>query len=115
MKKALITIFSISVTAGTLFLTYSQLKDYLIKKQLKYWAEESKKQKKDLSELQLKQLKEELEKLYLWEIKLLANYWGKANAQAGEKELAPMIKKIKEKKILERTKLKSIDGILFGT
>lgn len=115
MKKALIAIFSISVTAGTLYLTYSQLKDYLIKRLVKSWTEEAKKQKKELNEEQIKQLKEELDKLYLWEVKLLAKYSEKAILRAPEKEIAPMIEKLKEKKILERADLKPVDTILFGT
>lgn len=115
MKKALIAVFSISLTAGTLYLTYSQLKDYLIKKLVKSWVEEAEKQKKELIEDQIKKLKEELGKLYLWEVKLLANYSEKAIERASEKELAPMIAKLKEKKILERADLKPVDVILFGT
>lgn len=115
MKKALIAVFSISLTAGTLYLTYSQVKDYFIKKLVKSWVEESKKQKKELNEEQIKQLKEELDKLYLWEVKLLANYSEKAIGGASEKELAPLIAKLKEKKIMEKADLKSVDTILFGT
>lgn len=115
MKKALITVFSISLTAGTLYLTYSQVKDYFIKKLVKSWIEESKKQNKELSEEQIKSLKEELDKLYLWEVKLLSNYSEKAIQRASEKEIAPMIAKLKEKKILERADLKAVDVILFGT
>lgn len=115
MKKALIAVFSISVTAGTLYLTYSQLKDYFIKKLVKSWVEETKKQKKDLNEEQIKQLKEELDKLFLWEVKQLANYSEKAIQHAPEKEIAPMIAKLKEKKILEKANLKAVDTILFGT
>jgi len=115
MKKALIAIFSISVTAGTLYLTYSQLKDYLIKKLVKSWVGETEKQNKELNEEQVKQLKEELNKLYLWEVKLLANYSEKAILRAPEKEIAPMIAILKEKKILEKADLKAVDAILFGT
>ncbi|TAL58260.1 MAG: hypothetical protein EPN85_11955 [Bacteroidetes bacterium] len=115
MKKALIAIFSISLTAGTLYLTYSQFKNYIIKKLVKSWVEEAEKQKKELSEKQIEKLKEELDKLYLWEVKLLANYSEKAIGRAPEKEITPMIEKLKEKKILEKADLKSVDIILFGT
>ena len=115
MKKALIAVFSISITAGTLYLTYSQLKDYLIKKLVKSWIEETKKQKKELSEEQIKQLKEELDKLYLWEVKQLASYSEKVIQRAPEKEISPLIAKLKEKKILEKADLKAVDTILFGT
>ncbi|MDO9184456.1 MAG: hypothetical protein Q7W13_00475 [Bacteroidia bacterium] len=115
MKKALIAVFSISLTAGTLYLTYSQVKDYFIKKLVKSWIEESKKLNKELSEEQIKSLKEELDKLYLWEVKLLAKYSEKAIQRVPEQELEPIIAKLKEKKILERADLKSVDAILFGT
>lgn len=115
MKKALIAVFSISVTAGTLYLTYSQVKDYFIKKLVKSWSEEAQKQKKELSEEQIKQLKEELDKLFLWQVKQLANYSEKVIQRAPEKEIAPMIAKLKEKKILQKANLKAVDFILFGT
>lgn len=115
MKKALIAVFSISLTAGTLYLTYSQVKDYFIKKLVKSWAEESKAQNKELNDEQIKKLKEELDKLYLWEVKLLAKYSEKAILRASEKEIEPMLTKLKEKKILERADLKPVDAILFGS
>lgn len=115
MKKALIAVFSISLTAGTIYLTYSQVKSMFINKLVKSWIEEAKNQKKELSEEQIKKLKEELDKLFLWEVKQLANYSDKAIKRAPEKEIAPMIEKLKEKKILEKADLKAVDTILFGT
>lgn len=115
MKKTLIAVFSISVTAGTLYLTYSQVKEYFIKKLVKSWEEEAKKQNKELTDTQVKQLKDELDKLFLWEVKQLANYSEKAISRQPEAIIEPMIKKLKERKILEKANLKAVDSILFGT
>lgn len=115
MKKTLIAVFSISVTAGTLYLTYSQVKEYFIKKLVKSWQEEAKKQNKELTDTQVKQLKDELDKLFLWEVKQLANYSEKAINRQPEAIIALMIKKLKERKILEKANLKAVDSILFGT
>lgn len=112
MKKALIAIFSISVTAGTLYLTYSQLKDYLIKKLVKSWSEEAKKQNKELNEEQIMQLTEELDKLYLWEVKQLMSYSAKVLAGEPKEETEPLLVKLKEKKIIEKADLKAIANIL---
>lgn len=115
MKKAIIAVFSVSLTAGTLYLTYSQVKSFLIKKLVDLWQGEAKHKNKELSEDQLSYLKKELDKLYAWEIKRLSSYTGKVLAKAPEKELAPLIEKLKEKKILERADLKAVDVLLFGT
>ena len=115
MKKALIAVFSISLTAGTLYLTYSQVKSMFINKLVKSWAEEAKKQKKELSQEMVKQLKEELDKLYLWEVKQLMNYSAKVLANAPKEETEPLLTKLKEKKILEKADLKPMKTILFGT
>lgn len=112
MKKALIAVFSISITAGTLYLTYSQVKDYFIKKLVKSWTAEATKQKKELSEQQIKQLKEELDKLYLWQVKQIANYSDKLLQGSPANETAPLLAKLNEKKILEKVNLKAIEGIV---
>jgi hypothetical protein len=90
MKKALIAVFSISLTAGTIYLTYSQVKSMFINKLVKSWVEEAKKQKIELSEDAVKKLKEELDKLYLWEVKQLMNYSSKVltNAPRGNRTIA---------------------------
>ncbi len=115
MKKAVIAVFSVSLTAGTLYLTYSQVKAHMIKKLVSSWEAETKKQNKELSADQVKYLKEELDKLYIWEVKWLAAYSAKALARVPEKELAPLIAKLKDKKILDKTDLKAVDVLLFGT
>lgn len=112
MKKALIAVFSISLTAGTLYLTYSQVKALLINKLVKSWIEEAKNQKKELTEEVVKQLKEELDKLYLWEVKQLMNYSVKVLASAPKKETEPLLAKLKEKKIIEKADLKAVAGII---
>lgn len=114
MKKALIAVFSISLTAGTLYLTYSQVKSLFINKLVKSWAEEAKKQKKELSEEVIKQLKEELDKLYLWQVKQLMSYSTKMISNAPKEETEPLLAKLKEKKILEKVDLKAVEeSILF--
>lgn len=112
MKKALIAVFSISLTAGTLYLTYSQVKSMFINKLVKSWIEETKKQKKELSEEIVKQLKEELDKLYLWEVKQLMHYSAKVLANAPKEETEPLFAKLKEKKITEKADLKAVAGII---
>ena len=112
MKKTIIAVFSVSLTAGTLYLTYSQVKDYLIKKLVKSWKEEAKKQSKELEE---EFLKKELDKLYLWEVKQLSTYSEKFIHKASDKIIVELFKKLKEKKIPEKANLKSLEGIIFGT
>lgn len=115
MKKSIIAVFSVSITAGTLYLTYSQVKAYLIKKMVSTWQEELKKQNKELTDEQQKYLKEELDKLYIWEVKWLNSYSVKKLAHAPENELKPLLTKLKDKKITDRADLKTVDTLLFGT
>lgn len=112
MKKALLAVFSISLTAGTIYLTYSQVKVLFINKLVKSWAEEAKKRKKDLTEEVIKQLKEELDKLYLWEVKQLMSYSVKVLANASKTETQPLLAKLKEKKIPDKVNLKAVEGII---
>ena len=112
MKKALIAVFSISLTAGTLYLTYSQVKSLFINKLVKSWAEEAKKQNKELEEAIIKQLKEELDKLYLWQVKQLMTYSNKVLAKAPKEETEPLLAKLKEKKVTEKLDLKAVAGII---
>ncbi|MBS1635359.1 MAG: hypothetical protein JST26_05505 [Bacteroidetes bacterium] len=115
MKKAIIAVFSVSITAGTLYLTYSQVKAFMIKKLVSSWQKETKKQNKELTSDQVKHLSEELDKLYLWEVKWLSAYSAKALVRAPEKEITPLLNKLKEKKILDKVDLKAVDVLLFGT
>lgn len=115
MKKAVIAVFSVSLTAGTLYLTYSKVKDHLIKKLLGSWEAECKKRKKELSASQIDHLKKELDKLFVWDVKWLSNYSAKLLSNPPEKELVRLTAKIKEKKILEKADLKTVDILLIGT
>lgn len=115
MKKSIIAVFSFSLTAGTLYLTYSQVKAHMIKKLVSSWEAETKSQNKSLTTDQVKHLKEELDKLYIWEVKWLSAYWAKVRVRAPEKELLPYLDKIKDKKIRDRVDLKAVDTLLFGT
>lgn len=112
MKKALLAVFSISLTAGTIYLTYSQVKALFINKLVKSWVEAAKKQKKELTEEVIKQLKEELDKLYVWEVKQLMNYSVKVLASASKTETQPLLTKLKEKKILDKVNLKAVAAII---
>lgn len=113
MKKTVIALFSISVTAGTTYLVYSQVKDRMIKNLLKIWAEEAKKQNKTFDEATVK--KELEEKLFAWDIKLLANYTNKIIKQETEENLKPLQDKIEKKELLKKADLKSLEGIIFKT
>ena len=115
MKKSIIAVFSVSLTAGTLYLTYSQVKAHLIKKLVTSWEAEMKSQNKALTDDQAKYLKDELDKLYIWEVKWLSAYWSKLRAGVPEKELRPYLDKIKNKKICDRVDLKAVDTLRFGT
>jgi hypothetical protein len=112
MRKALIAVFSVSLTAGTIYLTYSQVKSLFINKLVKSWIEETKKQKKELSEEIIKHLKEELDKLYLWQVKQLMSYSSKILNNAPKAETEPLLAKLNEKKIFEKADLKAVAGIL---
>jgi|GEM_PF-4429408 len=115
MKKSIIAVFSVSITAGTLYLTYSQLKSYLIKNMVNNWQEELKKQNKEkLTDGEMKHLKDELDKLYIWEVKWLSAYSAKVLAHAPEREIAPLLAKLKDKNIRGRIDLKAVDLLLFG-
>lgn len=112
MKKAIIAVFSISLTAGVCYLTYSQVKDFFIRKLVAALAVEGKKKNMPFDG---KHIKVELEKLFIWQVKLLLVYYTKATSGATEKEVAHLIEKIKKQKIMESADLKSIDPLLFGT
>lgn len=83
-----------------------------INKLVKSWVEEAKKQKIELSEDAVKKLKEELDKLYLWEVKQLMNYSSKVLTNAPKEEIEPLLAKLKEKKIPEKADLKAVAGII---
>lgn len=115
MKKSIIAVFSVSITAGTLYLTYSQVKTYLIKKLVGSWEAEMKKQDKSLSPDQVKQLKEELDKLYIWEVRWLSVYWARRSAGAPENILMPYRNRIRDKNLRAKADLRAVDTLLAGT
>lgn len=112
MKKAIIAVFSISLTAGVCYLTYSQLKDFFINKLLAALIVQGKKKNIPFDE---KQIRIEFDKLFIWQVKLLLAYYTKAISGGTEKEISPLIEKIKKQKIRERINLTSIDALMFGT
>lgn len=113
MKKTLIAVFSVSITAGTVYLGYSHLKSVQVRKLIKSWREEMKKRNAELSEDQVQQLNKELDKLNLWEVKQLAAYSEKAIQQDPEKELSQLLNKLRQKKIFEKADLKPVEAILI--
>lgn len=115
MKKAVITLFSISLTAGTLYLAYCEGKLFLIKKLIASWVDETTKQNKDLTTEQASQLRQELDKLSLFEVRQLSVYSTKVLAGVPESELATLTAKLNEKKIREKADLHLVDDLIFGT
>jgi len=110
MKKAVIAVFSVSITAGTIYLSYSQLKEFFIKKLIRIWKEAATKQKIQLNEIYLK---EELDKLYLWDVKFLITYSQKIMQGVSEKEKEELRSKLKEKQLQQKADLQSLQGIIF--
>ena len=110
MKKSLIAVFSISVTAGTLYLGYDQLKRVQIKKLIKACEGEATKRNKVLPS---EKLKEELDKLFLWDLRLLVKISDKLGAKA-DQETAHLKEKIKTKRLMEKADLKSIEELILA-
>lgn len=115
MKKSIIAVFSVSITAGTLYLGYSQLKAYLIKKLVNTWQNKSKEQNKELGKATINHLKEELDKLFIWELTWLNTYSTKAFAHAPASELSSLRAKLNDKKIFEKADLKAIDPLFSNS
>jgi len=110
MKKTIIAVFSVSLTAGTIYLSYSQLKGFFIKKLIRLWKEAAAKQNKQLNEIYING---ELDKLYLWDVKILITYSQKIMQDVSEKEREELRSKLKEKQLLEKADLQSLQGIIF--
>ena len=107
MKKTLLAVFSVSITAGVICLTYAQAKEFYISRILKLL-----KQKKgsELSEEETKQFKEEADKLWLWEIRLVHKYVTRRSQGASDAELTQLKERMDKKKILEKINLKIIEN-----
>jgi NTP pyrophosphatase (non-canonical NTP hydrolase) len=110
MKKTMIALFSISITAGTTYWAYGKLKSSLIRKLIKQWGEQAEKKQVKLDE---KTLKDEVNKLYLWDVMLLINYTEKVIQAAPSDQLSKLKEKIEKRKIKQTANLKSLDGIIF--
>ena len=111
MKKSLVAVFSISVTAGTLYLGYDQLKRLLIKRFVKSLQVEALKKGK---EIPVEKLKEELDRLFLWDLRLLEKLLQKINAGQNS-EISILRKKVKQKRLLDKADLKSIEDLMLTT
>jgi len=108
MRKNLLAVFSVSITAGTLYFSYLQLKEYRIRKLLSLWRS-----KQALNTVEARHLTEELRKLSFIDLGLLKEYADKKRKKGEQSELEILASKIKEKKILARADLSAIEGVLF--
>jgi hypothetical protein len=111
MKKSLITVFSVSVTAGTLYLAYDQLKRLQIKKLVEACQRQAAEKNKAFEP---NKLKEELDKLFLWDLRLLAKITERVNRRP-DAELKKLKEKIKTKGLLEKANLKAFEDLILTT
>lgn len=111
MKKSLVAVFSISITAGTIYLGYDQLKRLLIKRLIKSLEVEAVKKGK---EMPAENLREELDRFYLWDLRLLEKLLQKISA-GQNKEALTLKEKVKQKGLLEKADLKSIEELMLNT
>ena len=111
MKKSLVAVFSISITAGTIYLGYDQLKRLLIKRFIKNLEAEAVKKGKVIP---AEKLKDELERFYLWDLRLLEKLLQKISDGQG-KEVVALKEKVKQKRLLEKADLKSIEDFMLNT
>lgn len=111
MKKSLVAVFSISITAGTIYLGYDQLKRLAIKRLVKNLEAEAGKKGK---EIPTEKLKEELDRFYLWDLRLLEKLL--QNLSTGNSpELVVLKEKVRQKRLLEKADLKSIEEYILIT
>lgn len=111
MKKSLVAVFSISITAGTIYLGYDQLKRLLIKRFIKNLEAEAVKKGKVIP---AEKLKDELERFYLWDLRLLEKLLQKIS-DGQDKEVVALKEKVKQKRLLEKADLKSIEDFMLNT
>ncbi len=111
MKKSLVAVFSVSITAGTIYLGYDQLKRLLIKRLIKSLDMEAAKKGKQVP---AEKLKEELDKFYLWDLRLLEKLIQKIGT-GPDKEVAVLREKVKQKRLLEKADLKSVEEFMLTT
>jgi hypothetical protein len=112
MKKTLIAIFSVSVTAGTIYYGYSKFKEYTIKKLVATWAKAQANTLSALNEEKQEKLRSELEKLFAWDLQLLVKLTSKIQNNTSDTEKAVTGKKLIERKIFEKADLSDVTGFL---
>lgn len=115
MKKTLIAIFSISVTAGTIYYGYSKFKEFTINKLVKSWALGLEKNSQELSKEQQARLRIELDKLFILDIQLLVALTSKIQSNASDTEKALIGKKLVEKNIFKKAELSDVKAFLEFT
>lgn len=108
MKKTFITIFSISITAGTVYYGYSKFKEFTIKKLVATWKKQSGSTPTPLTEEQQAKLQSELDKLFAWDLQLLVKLTSKIQNNAPDREKGIIGKKLIAKKIFEKADLSSV-------
>lgn len=108
MKKSILAVFSISLTAGTIYLGYDLLKQRQIKKLSNDLLTLAVVKQRSLNETELKQ---QLEKLYSWDIRLLQKLTNAVSNQPDQvKELQD---KAEDWKVKKRADLRLLQGIIF--
>lgn len=113
MKKAIIAVFSVSITAGTIYLTYSKLKERKIDKLLGRLQQEAAKRSIVWESQTLLELKQELEIFFLWDVNRFVAYCYSVLNQAPKTEQMALFEKIKNLNLNKRAKLKRIDELLL--
>ncbi len=112
MKKTLITIFSISLTAGTIYYGYSKFKEFTIKKLVATWTKAQENNEHALTKEQQDKLKVELEKLFIWEIRLLVLLTAKIQSNASDTDKTTLGKKLMEKNVFQKADLSGVEAFL---
>ena len=110
MKRSLIAAFSISVTAGTIYFGYDQLKQVLIKRLLKQLDSLAAKTDKKLNR---NQLQVELDKLYLWDLRLMDKLL-QTISRGNKPEATALRDRVTEKQLLKKADLKSIEEYMLN-
>jgi hypothetical protein len=108
----MIAVFSISLTAGTIYFGYSKVKEFTINKLVRSWTDAKEILKQSLTSEQQVKLKVELDKLFIWDIRLLATLTSKIQNKASDSEKAIIIKKLIEKKVFEKANLRDVSEFL---
>lgn len=110
MKKTVLAVFSVSLTAGTCCLAYSELKKYQIKSLINGWQKLAEKKKATIDK---DQLATELDKLNAWDLKLLSDYYSKITTGASAEEKEKFYKRLEKRKVPEKVDLSPIEKLLI--